>query len=140
MQGKIKTQIAIAAAILFVGFSVGFLKWRELTITNERLCFALNVKRLPEGTRIVGHAEDIWTDYVVHFVVRIPAGKISEFMSGRDWVRLTSRPHPASRQGYTEGLPTFIVYHEYILRGGYNGLSIQTDEQETTAYVLHMAD
>jgi len=127
--------------LILAGFVVE--KFIQDRIERNRLLHALDLNELPGGTRIVATAEDIWTDYIVHFVVRLEEGKIDEFLSGRDFKAPEfgpNHPYRTQHEGYTSHLPHFDVYHQYFGKDEHFGITVETDENGTWAYVVCVGD
>jgi hypothetical protein len=140
--------IAGALVLAIVGGFIleKILEKRNERLDKERLLHALDLKELPSGTKIVATAYDIWTDYVVHFVVEVEQGRIKELLSSCDFEspdRGFRRTFPYRNErgdGYTSHLPVFDVYHYYSGKGEDAGLQVETNADETLAYVLYMSD
>ena len=138
---KRRWMIGIFLAMLVVGIITK--KVIQGRVDREQLKHALNLERLPAGTRIIGSAEDIWTDYVVHFVVRLEEGTIGELLGGWNFTASNSYrkfPYQIDHSGYTSHLPNFDVHHLYLVDGVFKGISVETNQDESMAYILYMAD
>ena len=83
----------------------------SLTVHDKRLRYALNLDRLPRSVNITEHAEDIWTDYIVHFSCHLDPADFDTLISGRPFVMddSDSVKGPLEHLGYWSHLETFDV-------------------------------
>ncbi|MCB1096611.1 MAG: hypothetical protein KDN22_13625 [Verrucomicrobiae bacterium] len=136
---RVKGLVIGAAVLLVIG--VVSAKFYQAKLNRDRLLHVLNVESIPVGVSIVASAADVWTDEVLHFVLKLEDGSIDEVVSGREYTKTAyGTPRTQSHGGYTSHLPEFQVYHRYSTGEGLWGVWIETDKTETLAYVMFAAD
>ena len=89
------------------------------TVKRNRLKYALNLSSLPKSVKIVAHAEDIWTDYIVHFSCELDPADLDTLLSGRDFTENSSPDvkGPLKHRGYWSHLEAFEIDTHYRWQG-----------------------
>lgn len=113
--------------------------WQSHTST-ARLAHVLNLKTVPDGVAIIDSEADVWTDEVLHFVLRLDEGKLEEILSGREYKKTLIEPEVSSHSGKTFGLHDFKPHIHFSTGEGLWGVWMDVSEDESLAYVMFAAD
>lgn len=121
--------LAIICAILAVAFI------RRSQLDRSKLRHALNLRRLPPTTRIVGAGGESWTDYLFVADLTISPDHFDKLLSGRNFSEEKYFPERVESDAYLKLRPLNVSRSWFS-----SGCLVSANEAKTRAYVRYISD